>query len=261
MARFDEVSALNNKIKCLLLTVVLTLAMCIPAFAEVITEYNGQDVSEVITYYQAAAIDNSLALTEEAIDDMITSYNNESGYEGIAEGYTQLKDLFAEIQGAEVTDSHMETTDDTEAPLLVVYELKNDNGEFVCKLSLDESFNPVGLAYERADGGSRNLGALMKNAALNTVIGILIVFAVLILISFLIYLFKYLPGSGAKQSKKAKPAAAPAPVSAAPAVPAAQDLMDDKALVAVITAAIAASMGTTSADGFVVRSIKKRNWK
>lgn len=260
MVRFDEVSALNKKIKCLLLTVVLTLAMCIPAFAEVITEYNGQDVSDVITYYQAAAVDNSLALTEEDIDGMIASYS-ENGYEGLAEGYTQLKDLIAEIQGAELTDSHMETTDDKESPLVVVYELKNDNGEFVCKLSLDGSFNPVGLAYERAGGGSRNLGALMKNAVLNTVIGILVVFAVLILISFLISLFKYLPGSGAKQSKKAKPAAAPAPVPAAPAAPAAQDLTDDKELVAVITAAIAASMGTTSTDGFVVRSIKKRNWK
>lgn len=260
MVRFDEVSALNKKIKCLLLTVLLTLAMCIPAFAEVITEYNGQDVSEVITYYQAAAVDNSLTMTEENIDSVIASYS-ENGYESFAEGYTQLKELLVEIQDAQLTGSHMETTDDEEAPLVIVYELKNDNGEFVCRLSLDESLSPAGIAYERAGGGSRDLGALMKNAVLNTVIGILVVFAVLILISFLISLFKYLPGSGAKQSKKAKPAAATAPVLAAPATPAAQDLTDDKELVAVITAAIAASMGTTSTDGFVVRSIKKRTWK
>lgn len=251
---------MNKRIKCLLLSIVLTLAMCIPAFAEVITEYNGQDVAEVIEYYQSAAVDSSLALTEEEIDDVIASYSA-SGYEGLAEGYTQLKDLLEEMQGVELTGSHMETTEDAQQPLVAVYELENDNGQFVCKLYLDESFNPVGLAYERADGGSRDLGTLMKNAALNTVIGIAIVFIVLILICFLISLFKYLPGSGAKQSAKAAvPDQVPAPVPVA-AQTAAQDPAKDKELVAVITAAVAASMGTTSTDGFVVRSIKKRVWK
>jgi hypothetical protein len=39
---------------------------------------------------------------------------------------------------------------------------------------------------------------------------------------------------------------------------------DDLELVAVITAAVAAAMGTTSTDGFVVRSIKRTgasHWK
>ena len=52
------------------------------------------------------------------------------------------------------------------------------------------------------------------------------------------------------------PVAAPAPVAE-------EDLTDDLELVAVITAAIAASENTSS-DGFLVRSIKKankRNWQ
>ena len=56
------------------------------------------------------------------------------------------------------------------------------------------------------------------------------------------------------------------PVPAAPAAvqePVEEELADDQELVAVIAAAVAAYEGT-SADGFVVRSIrksKKRNWR
>lgn len=92
------------------------------------------------------------------------------------------------------------------------------------------------------------------------------VFAVLILLAFIISLFKYVSvfenrGKAKKgeAEKSAAPAAAPAP--AAPAAPAPAD---DLQLVAVITAAIAAAEGTTSTDGFVVRSIKRRSnnkWK
>ena len=52
------------------------------------------------------------------------------------------------------------------------------------------------------------------------------------------------------ETKKETSAAAPAPVEVVPAT-------DDSELIAVISAAIAASEGT-STDGFVVRSIKRR---
>ena len=53
--------------------------------------------------------------------------------------------------------------------------------------------------------------------------------------------------------------AAPAPVAAPVAEPVVEDVTDDGELVAVIAAAIAASEGKTSTDGFVVRSIRKIN--
>ena len=53
--------------------------------------------------------------------------------------------------------------------------------------------------------------------------------------------------------------AAPAPVAAPVAEPAVEDATDDGELIAVIAAAIAASEGKTSTDGFVVRSIRKVN--
>ena len=86
------------------------------------------------------------------------------------------------------------------------------------------------------------------------------VFLILILLSGVIALFRFIPNTDKK------PAAKPAPVKAAPVVtPAAPEVaQDDTQLIAVITAAIAASMGTTSTNGFVVRSVRRvsdSHWK
>ena len=97
----------------------------------------------------------------------------------------------------------------------------------------------------------------MKNAALNTLMGLGTVFVILIFLIFLISLFKFVPGSGAQQVKKKEETPAPAPVPVAVPV---QEEADDSELIAVIAAAIAASEGTTT-DGFVVRSIRKINRK
>ena len=104
-------------------------------------------------------------------------------------------------------------------------------------------------------------GAVIKTALLNTVIGMGTVFIVLILISFIISLLKYIPkllGVDKKDEKKNE-----APVAAAkeePVVEDDEDLVDDTELVAVITAAIMASMGDEApADGLVVRSIRRVN--
>ena len=100
-------------------------------------------------------------------------------------------------------------------------------------------------------------GEILKKAGLNTILGMGTVFVVLIFISFIISLFKFIPAIQNKFSKKPQAetkketsAAAPAPVEVVPAT-------DDSELIAVISAAIAASEGT-STDGFVVRSIKRR---
>ncbi len=106
-----------------------------------------------------------------------------------------------------------------------------------------------------------SLGDAMVRAALNTLIGMFTVFAVLIIIICVISLFAFIPKIQAifskKEEKKAeapKAASAPAPVAAQSV-----DVSNDCELVAVIAAAIAASEGQTSTDGFVVRSIRKVN--
>ena len=100
-----------------------------------------------------------------------------------------------------------------------------------------------------------SMAETLRRAVMNTIMGIAIVFIVLIFLSFLIYLFRFIPNPEAK--KKAQ-AAAPAPAPVAAPVEAAE--ADDTELIAVIAAAIAAAEGTTT-DGFVVRSIRKINRK
>lgn len=112
-----------------------------------------------------------------------------------------------------------------------------------------------------------SLGEKMVKAALNTVIGMGLVFVVLVFISFIIDLFKYI--SIFEQKMKDKKSGAGNSEAKGSSVDNTisqivqkeeEELMDDLELVAVIAAAIAAAEGT-SPDGLVVRSIKKVNKK
>ena len=152
-----------------------------------------------------------------------------------------------------------------------VGELK-ETGETVVEVSGDQYTATVPVEFEKEDAEfvyvfddlstmspQYSLATTLKNAALNTVMGLGTVFVVLAVLIFLISLFKYIPGSAAAK-KKEEPAAAPAKAPAPAPVPVQTPAYDDKELAAVIAAAIAASEGT-SPDGFVVRSIRKINRK
>jgi sodium pump decarboxylase gamma subunit len=105
-----------------------------------------------------------------------------------------------------------------------------------------------------------SMGGLMTKAALNTLIGMGTVFVMLIMISLIISLFNFIPKIQAAFSKKDKEEEAKnAGIDKAVTQIAAQEEpeADDTELVAVIAAAIAASEGAASTDGFVVRSIRK----
>ncbi len=108
-----------------------------------------------------------------------------------------------------------------------------------------------------------SIGQLMGKAALNTLIGMGTVFIVLILISFIISCFRFINKA---QNAAAKKKAAQAPEqdggsggsAAQIEETASEDETDELELAAVIAAAIAASEGAASTDGFVVRSIRRR---
>ena len=117
---------------------------------------------------------------------------------------------------------------------------------------------------------SLSYGEILIKALVNTLLGMGTVFVVLIFIAFLISLLPKLTKAIESIGKKKEPEA-PAAASAVSMPSAAvlsaeepeEELADDLELVAVITAAIAASEGVPT-DGFIVRSIKKsaRNkWK
>ena len=123
-------------------------------------------------------------------------------------------------------------------------------------LTFDEKANMTSITLDPI----YSMGEVLKKAGLNTILGMGTVFVVLIFISLIISCFNFIPKIQAKFSKKDAAAEVKADEvkAAAPAVTEQVAEEDDLELVAVITAAIAASQGTSS-DGFVVRSIKKRN--
>ena len=100
------------------------------------------------------------------------------------------------------------------------------------------------------------MGEKMGKAGMNTLMGMGTVFGVLILISLIIYCFRFISAVQQKSSGSQAQPEKKEPVAAA-VQPAAQPLTDDLELVAVISAAVAASTGA-SADSFVVRSIRRR---
>ena len=155
---------------------------------------------------------------------------------------------------------------------------KDNNGETTVTLKDNQYTVTVPVKFEKADANfvyvfestgtptslsvdvQYGMGKTLQRAGLNTLMGIGTVFVMLVLLSLLISLFRFIPNPEAKKAAEAKAAKAAKEAEAAAAAPAVQaaeeNLADDGELVAVIAAAIAAAEGTTT-DGFVVRSIRK----
>lgn len=102
---------------------------------------------------------------------------------------------------------------------------------------------------------TKTFGELMKGAALNTILGMGTVFCVLVLIMCIISAFSIINKMQNKSNKQQTSSKAVDNTIAQ--IIENEELADDTELVAVIAAAIAASEGATSTDGFVVRSIKR----
>lgn len=95
----------------------------------------------------------------------------------------------------------------------------------------------------------------MQTAVSNTIMGVSIVFFVLVSLSFLIYLFRFIPMLEEKLTKKKTAEPVKQEVQTGVSVEE-KELVDDLELVAVITAAIAASEGKDPRQ-YIVRSIRK----
>ncbi len=128
-------------------------------------------------------------------------------------------------------------------------EFENRDGEIV--VNFDEKMKMESMTVN----AEYSMSEILKKAGLNTVLGMGTVFVVLIFISFIIYLFRYIPVLEKKFSRKSKATAEVK--TATPVVEEVEEAADDEELIAVIAAAVAAAEGT-STDGFVVRSIKRR---
>ncbi|HIR05640.1 MAG TPA: OadG family protein [Candidatus Copromonas faecavium] len=249
------------------------------------------DPSAVITMQQGAQ--QYLALFSSLTDEQLEQYiaqseaNNDYVMENAFKSWDNVKDdLGAYVSSGIVTVE--ETDGGYIARIQAAFEKRNMEFSLIVSDDLSEvegiSFSPEYTVAEK-----------MSKAAMNTLIGMGVVFLVLIFISWLISLFKYINRFEAKfkeseakktaqAEKNAAPASAPAPVQTAASAPApvqqavpapaavsaqpaayeVQDVSDDMELISVIAAAIAAAEGKTAANGLVVRSVKRvsrRNWR
>lgn len=207
---------------------------------------------EVIAQYAAMDAEDTEAMLEE--------YN----LPFTAEAFTTA---FAGYQGSAEELGEYLSTDGYETP-----EVKGDEITLVTNLTyanrtaqLSIVFNKKSVAQSVTLDPKYSTGEILKKAGMNTILGMGTVFTVLIFISLVIYCFNFIPGNQApkqeeKPAPKPRPAKKPAPK---PAAGTNASLVDDKELVAAITAAICAYTGTSS-DGFVVRSIRRAEsstWK
>ncbi len=150
--------------------------------------------------------------------------------------------------GAPVT----EVTED-EAIVTIPMTASQRNAEVVVIYNDDTEVTSVTMNVEYS------FGELMSKAGLNTLLGMGSVFGVLILIMFIISAFKYISifEEKAKNKKNDKVKMDCVEQTISNIVEQEDTSASDYELVAVIAAAIAASEGATSTDGFVVRSIRK----
>ena len=146
--------------------------------------------------------------------------------------------------------------------------------EFIDSLMYQQGIYPY-TAVQAEVSAVYSKSELLGKAGQNTAIGMITVFCVLIFISFVISLLKFVPKifDPSKKEKKAaaaalaeaKPAAnkEEVKVSPEPAIDSSEDLMNDEELVAVITAAVYAAFSDSKApnavskDTLIVRSIRK----
>lgn len=227
----------------------LTLAMSVCAFAaDTVTE------DEVANYKSAAEtlISQIAGFSDEEIenylaqDDAFTTATMES-WKGVKDelgAYSSIVSQNVEKDGDVVTIS-------------TVAQFEKAKADVVLMLDLGQQMY-TSMTYSV----QYSLAANMQRAGMNTLMGIGIVFLMLVFLSFVIGLFKYIEkfqNVGKKKAAEEAPKAEEAPAPAiAQSEAADEDFADDLELVAVISAAIAA-YENTSGDSFVVRSIKKSN--
>ncbi|MCD7837152.1 MAG: OadG family protein [Lachnospiraceae bacterium] len=220
-------------------------------------------VDEIIPDLQMFMNDENAATIEgynsEEIEYMVAENFgiNTDGYAFISavSSFNSAKDTMGNI--IEIGTAVAEIDDDQ---IIVNVDVKGEKKDADVEIVFS---NDMFLTLESASlNPTSTMGELMAKAALNTLIGMGTVFIVLILISGIISLFKFIPRlqelfSGNKNAPGAE--GADNAVAHIEAQEAAADEADDLELAAVIAAAVAASEGADSADGFVVRSIRKIN--
>lgn len=243
---------MNRKLKSLLAMIcvlALTLTMSVCAFAaDEVTD------DEVANYKSAAEtlISQIAGFSDEEIETYLAQ--NDAFTTATMESWKGVKDELGAYSS--IVSQNVEKDGDV-VTISTVAQFEKAKADVVLMLDLGQQMY-TSMTYSV----QYSLAANMQRAGMNTLMGIGIVFLMLVFLSFVIGLFKYIEkfqNVGKKKAVEEAPKAEEAPAPAiAQSEAADEDFADDLELVAVISAAIAA-YENTSGDSFVVRSIKKSN--
>ena len=236
------------------LAVLLSVLLCAFGLTACSSSSASDTASEDMAVYKTEAV----AL----IDTLVNEQKTLDEYEAAAfeAGFSAWEDAKEELGAvSEIKEDSADVSYENQNKLYVVsVDGTFDKRDAVVTVTFDKKGNLSSVAFN----GVYTLGEKMSKAALNTIMGLAVVFVMLIFISLIIYCFKFIHEAeerAAAKKKASEPAPAPAPV-----VEETVEEEDDLELVAVIAAAIAASEGTDP-NGLVVRSIKRvgktNNWK
>lgn len=244
-----------KKLTGLILTLTcMMMLFAMPVSAAPIDEETKQSVVSTLK----STLEQMGSLSEEEIQSFKDSSN-------FTASFAEAWESSVEEAGAVVSTGEAEVTEE-DGVLLVEIPVQFEQYEG----TLNASFDNAGTTTDTAWSGltinvDYPMSVLLGQAGMNTLMGVCIVFFMLVFLSLLIFLFKFIGATqnGKKEAPEAPKAAAPAP-AAAPAVETV-GVSDDVEIALVISAAIAAYEDENpGGDGYVVRSIKKvnnRRWK
>ncbi|WP_346663717.1 OadG family transporter subunit [uncultured Merdimonas sp.] len=225
------------------------------------------DATEVLIQYCAGA-DETVREQWESLSDYELEYQlMQSGLPFAPEGFLGALEAWpAAVEECGAYEGHGDfeiTADGDEIHVTTMGEFAQRKAEIEVVYDADSRLDSLSVSAEYS------MGEILEKAGLNTILGMGTVFVVLIFISIIISLMKYIPALGTVFQKKSKDVSEKKEEELTEAEASGgedgmdQELTDDAELVAVIAAAVAAAEGT-SADGFVVRSIRRRpsnKWK
>jgi len=238
------------------ITIVL-LGTCLVSF----TAYGATQEASSEADIETSLIQSAQSVVETivSLDDETMEYYKNSGDAFTIAAIEAWENNRDELGGLkEIGNGSMETSGE-EITITIPAKFEKADADII--MTFDAAYSATGISIDV----QYPMSVLLERAALNTLMGMGIVFLVLIFLTFLISLFKYIPDLADKFQKKpeampATPTAVSADKTSADDHVSEENLIDDGELIAVITAAIAAA-GHTATDGFVVRSIKKANKK
>ena len=253
----------------------ISLIMCMLAVVFALAGCSGQDsgveydeavigeATEFLVSYCSTVDDATVEQWNSLSDEQLEIQMAQSGYPFTADSFLGSMDAWkAGVEECGAYLGHDEFTYEAtqtqlSATTTAQFEDRDADLEIIYKADVRGNLHLDSLTVS----GKYTMGEILGKAGLNTLLGMGTVFVVLIIISVIISLLKYIPKLQEAFTKKNRPQAAPAPAPAAAPAPAPaqeeEELAGDEELVAVMAAAIAAAE-EIPADGFVVRSIRRR---